>query len=354
MSPQSATQHSDALLSLYLHETSDAESESLLTRLLEEQASPVIKRIIGSKLHGFGGADRLRWQDGEDVYGEVVTQLLERLRACKTNAETDVIHDFLNYVAVTTYNACHEYLRSKYPQRWRLKNRVRYVLTHQPEFGMWQSGEGNWLCGFAAWSTRAMDHPAGKGLLQQISDAPQSLALAADKTYDIKSASLTDLLHAIFRKVGTAIELEALVNSVADLQGIKDMPFASNPEEDHISLAASSDSRTEFAVEVEYRSYLQRLWVEIIQLPVSQRIALLLNLRDVHEGVIMLLPLTGVATIRQIAEAVSIPAQEFAKLWKDLPLDDTAVALRLGVTRQQVINLRKSARARLSRRMRPL
>jgi hypothetical protein len=157
-------------------------------------------------------------------------------------------------------------------------------------------------------------------------------------------------LQAIFSKVSTPVELEALVNTVADLQGVKDLPFAS-PAEGESSLA-SSEPLTNFAVEVEHRSYLQRLWVEIVQLPLSQRIALLLNLKDMHEGVIMLLPLTGVATIRQIAEALSIPAHEFAKLWNELPLDDTAVALRLGVTRQQVINLRKSARARLSRRMR--
>ena len=103
---------------------------------------------------------------------------------------------------------------------------------------------------------------------------------------------------------------------------------------------------------MERRSYLQRLWSEIVLLPPSQRAALLLNLRDLQEGVIVLLPLTGVATIRQIAEAVAIPPEEFARLWNDLPLDDAAVAVRLGVTRQQVINLRKSARARLARRMR--
>ncbi|MCM3903273.1 MAG: hypothetical protein ND866_16330, partial [Pyrinomonadaceae bacterium] len=116
----------------------------------------------------------------------------------------------------------------------------------------------------------------------------------------------------------------------------------------------STDARDNVAAEVEHRSYLQRLWSEILGLPPGQRTALLLNLRDVQEGVIVLLPLTGVATIRQIAEAVAIPTEEFARLWNDLPLDDAAVAIRLGVTRQQVINLRKSARARLARRMRAL
>jgi CRP-like cAMP-binding protein len=58
-----------------------------------------------------------------------------------------------------------------------------------------------------------------------------------------------------------------------------------------------------------------------------------------------------VAGIRQIAEVLGIPIEEFAKLWNRLPLDDLAIAERLGVTRQRVINLRKSARERLTRRV---
>jgi hypothetical protein len=64
-----------------------------------------------------------------------------------------------------------------------------------------------------------------------------------------------------------------------------------------------------------------------------------------------LFPLTGVASIRAIASVLEIPAEEFAEIWNMLPLDDLAIAERLQVTRQQVINLRKSARKRLERRM---
>src|SRR5688500_18408228 len=78
MSGESAAQQSDVLLSPFLNATSEAESESLLTSLLEQQAGPVIKKIIRSKLE-----DRLRGQEAEDVYCEVVTQLVERLRLCK-------------------------------------------------------------------------------------------------------------------------------------------------------------------------------------------------------------------------------------------------------------------------------
>lgn len=337
---ESSAQLSDVLLSPFLNATSEAESQNLLTSLLEEQAGPVIKRIIRRKLDDRPG------QEAEDVYCEVVTQLVERLRLCKARPVSDGIRDFRNYVAVTTYNACHEFLRSRYPERRRLKNRLRYLLTHHAAFSLWQTPEGYWVGGFASWTTRPEIAPAGK--LQQLYDAPEILA-SPPTGRDVSCAALLDLLEAIFRKVGAPVELEGLVNSVADLQRIKDVTSPTNFDEQEARGTGASES---FVVEIEHRSYLRRLWSEIVQLPLNQRTALLLNLRDINDGVVMLLPVTGVATIRQIAETLEIPVEEFSRLWNRLPLDDAAIALRLGVTRQGVINLRKSARARLFRRMR--
>jgi hypothetical protein len=96
---------------------------------------------------------------------------------------------------------------------------------------------------------------------------------------------------------------------------------------------------------------LKKLWSEIVELPERQRAALLLNLKDSQGSGISLFQMTGVATILQIAEALSTTGEELARLWNELPLDDLAIASRLGITRQQVINLRKSARERLARRM---
>jgi hypothetical protein len=168
---------------------------------------------------------------------------------------------------------------------------------------------------------------------------------------DVSCVRLVDLLEEIFRKLGAPVQFEALVNLVADQQGIKDPPEPTSFDEQGVRATAASET---FLVEMEHRSYLRRLWSEIVQLPLSQRAALLLNLRDINEGVLMLLPLTGVATIRQIAATLAIPPDEFSRLWNGLPLDDAAIAVRLGVTRQQVINFRKSARARLHRRMRAI
>jgi hypothetical protein len=55
--------------------------------------------------------------------------------------------------------------------------------------------------------------------------------------------------------------------------------------------------------------------------------------------------------MREIARVIELPALKLAELWKDLPLSDLVIAEMLGIPRQQVINLRKSARQRLGRRM---
>jgi hypothetical protein len=55
--------------------------------------------------------------------------------------------------------------------------------------------------------------------------------------------------------------------------------------------------------------------------------------------------------VRQLADVLEISADRFAQLWNDLPLEDARIAELLGLTRQQVINARKSGRERLTRRL---
>ena len=51
---------------------------------------------------------------------------------------------------------------------------------------------------------------------------------------------------------------------------------------------------------------------------------------------------------------LSMSAEQFSQLWDELPLDDASIARLFGITRQQVINLRKTARERLARRMKAI
>lgn len=118
-------------------------------------------------------------------------------------------------------------------------------------------------------------------------------------------------------------------------------------------LAALPDLRAVPAdVALDRRRRAERVWAEVTALPVRQRLALLLNLRDASgAGMLWVLPILGLATLRQIAHLLDLGEGEMAELWSRLPLEDLAIAERLGCTRQQVINLRSAARKRLGTRL---
>jgi len=272
--------------------------------------------------------------------------LLGRLRAFSLAPDDQLIRDFRAYVAATTYNACNSYIRRKFPARARLKNRTRYSLSHHRDFEIWQREDDIWICGLRSSRRREQNVQRHTLQLQRLIAEPDEKQRAL-RPLDFQRSQLSDLLRRIFQYAGGPVYFDDLVQLIAELQGLRES--VSSIDESQQPLAEQMSNP--FDTAVERRSYLKRLWDEITQLPPLQRAALLLNLRQDQEGVISLLPFAGIASVRQIAGAVGMPIDEFASLWNELPLDDSTIAHRLNVTRQQVINLRKSARARLGRRM---
>jgi len=148
------------------------------------------------------------------------------------------------------------------------------------------------------------------------------------------------------------VDLDLLVDGIGGMLGIDNRTPLWTSTLDGDAAAQVADPAGSVAQTLAYRQYLARLWGEVCELPVNQRLAILLNLRDNDGGAALpLLPVIGIASIRQIAAALEMPALDLAALWPELPLDDARIAARLNLTRQQVINLRKSGRERLGRRM---
>ena len=151
----------------------------------------------------------------------------------------------------------------------------------------------------------------------------------------------------VFHRAGAPVGLEDLVSLLSPLYHV---PPSEAPQ--HISRHGAAATRHP-AHEIESRQYVRALWEEICELPLRQRMALLLHARDTDgESVTRLLPVSGVATMHQIGDTLSLPPAEFTSLWNELPLEDLKIAGMLQLSRQQVINLRRSARDRLARRMR--
>lgn len=339
----------DSLLRRFVQTSDAAEQERVLSALLNEHAEPTISKIIRYKTRG-------ATDDGEEIYGDVMLQLVGRLRRLRTEENGQAIEDFNSYVAVTTYNACDRLLSRKYPNRRRLKNGLRYLLTHREGFSLWQNAQGNFVGGFHRW--QFADNGGDSSLkIQSLRDDARAFErdAAVEKSWSERKNAYA-LLTAIFDWTNAPVEIDLLTSVCADWWNVSDetveIDAAANEKSEERVGIQLADSRPGAETEIERRVYLQKLWDEISDLPTRQRAAVLLNLRDeTGRGAIDLWLAVGVSTVEKIAAVLEMSAEAFAELWNDLPLDDNRIAEFLSLTRQQVINLRKSARERLARRM---
>lgn len=350
----------DPLLLPFLQAENEAEAERLLAQLLSEQVEPLVKNIVGYKLRVYfkTNDNRTANKDAEDVQGEAILQLLLRLAEIKNNPAEEGIRNLRSYVAVTAYRACNLHLRRKYPQRYSLKNKLRYFLTHQKGFALWENNEEDFVAGFAVWQNQSQTptpDASSNRRLNQLRDDSQAFVKEMLPQSAAADASLLDLLTAIFKWTNAPVALDTLVNIVAELCNIKDETGEREKNDAKSALENLQDTRISIAKDFDRRSYLEKLWSEIAQLSPRHAAALLLNLKDEQGGsAIDLFLLTGTATFEQIAAALNTSPEWLAQIWNQLPIDDESIAQHLSLTRQQIINLRKTARLRLARRMHEL
>jgi DNA-directed RNA polymerase specialized sigma24 family protein len=304
----------DRCLEPLLRAGSEAERDAAIERIVADDVQPVIARTLR----------RQRPEEPDEIASAIHLRVLQRLRQLPGG---DPIHNLADYVATISHNAIYDALRRRYPERTRLKNRLRYVITHDRRFALWETASGA-ACGLAAWSGRA---PA----------TPHSLVAMADD--DMRDATMTGAaLAAIFERAAAPLLLDDLVRVAMALWRIAEAPPIELPD-----VASPGDAAARF----ESREAIEAAWREIAQLRPNQRAALLLNLRDSSGGnAAALLVHLGIATVDDIASQLGIERHRFQTLWNELPLDDLTIAAMLGATRQQVINMRKAARQRLARR----
>lgn len=338
----------DAILLPFLSTSDESAAENHLVDLLAKHAAPLIEDIVNATIGHLTPSERdyftREMQDVEDIVSEVILRILDRLRRLKEMPEEAPIGDFLKYVNVAAQNACNAYFRAIYPNRARFKGRLRYILTHRGDFGIWEGVERKSICGFSQW--REQNLPANRDWINEARLHPERF-LRCGKTDD-----LVDLLRAAFTDAQAPIPLRDLVNVLADILKITDNAPSINADGAHTMSDNLAADYLEPAAEEDLRLFLKHLWIEIRQLPPAQRIALLLSIRDKKRiSITLILTEIRIASIREIAEAVGMSATEFINVLKELPLDDKAISKRLGVNRQQVISYRLSARRRLARRM---
>ncbi len=328
LSPAPPFTAADPLLHPYFAGDNDA-AEERLELLVRDEALPIVRGVVGVRL-GRDGRDR------DDICNEIVLQVVRRLRSARELGDGDPIASFRGYVATAAYRGCDAWLREKYPERHRLRNRVQYLVSHHPDFFLRAGEKRRWLCGLARDASGADGTPRLRELELRGIDWITEGALKGERLA-ATCRSLLDSIHG-------AVDLEVLVTILA--RGL-DAPHATTEGRD------VADERAHVSMTLEQQSNLRRLWQELRLLPRPQRVAVLLNLRGADgEELLSLLPLLGIATMAEIACTLEVTLEMLAGIWNELPWNDHRTAGLLGLTRQQVINLRKSGRERLLRRAR--
>ena len=300
---------------------------------VEAVVQRVVAPIVRRKLHVTLDANDTsrRNQDSIDIVGHVQVILLSEID--RTSENNGGVRDLASYASSVAANACYKYFRDRFPERTRLRNKLRYILTHDSRFAIWKTSVGLWSCGAAEFDGSDERLRVDQDEFQTTGSDARSLVATVASILITKAGpvSFDDLVLG----VGTALKIKEpfeLSDDVADARSVPPDP------------APSAD------VVLEWAARLKSLWAAVLSLRPEHRKALLLNLRDgTGDNLLAAFPMSRVASVRDIAAALEISVEQLAQIWNSLPWEDHRIAEFLGCRRQQVINLRQTARTKLAR-----
>ncbi len=267
--------NADDLLAVYLAETNEPAAERILHTLISEIAAPYVLMVVSSNLRG--PHQRESADAAQDVLLDL-TSRLRRLREGQTEHHTPGdpgIRNLRAYMASAARRAAGFVLRRANPERYRLRNRIRYSLKTGKKFTLTDDELGRRIASLSRFSgaatVSAEDGPAiPAGARRRCRHAARRInRYCADRAERARPARSTDRLY---------------------WHGDRRLRPAGRVE------AAAAIPVSNLADQMDQRAWLAHLWTEIIELPRNQRMALLLNLRDhLGDSALRFLPAMGIA-----------------------------------------------------------
>lgn len=318
----------------------DARAAERIASFAVRNIEPALRTATQTHLSGLPAADRA------EVGGACRDRLVGFLRAVHRGDRTVPVADLDTFAASCADAACRDYLRRTRPARARLANRLRLLCARGTGVVMWRTAEGELVAGLPAWTHReVLQRPFAWR------DQPRLWWGNAHAAAD--GSALVPTVARILGKAGAPVPMDAVVDLVASLTGMQDLEtrLDASPEGDEPALAVLSPATDGDHLHVA-RKYLDQAWRECLAMPRYMRTAVLLSLRDQFgAGLLPVFHAAGVTPLRRVGEALGMKPDELAAIWAHLPWDDRAIGRRLGITGQQVLNLRTAARSRLLRGM---
>lgn len=337
----------DPFLLPYLEATHEPERQEWLDEIVRLQAAPAIRHTLRQKL-GFyvdhQGSNRYN-PDAEDLYQEAMAKVVEILNDLRNSPEKYEIQHFRQYCSRVAATVCMNSLRAKSPARRRLKDKLRYLLSSHSDFALWKA-QGEYLCGFANW--RANKPLSSQRQTQHIDEMIADFRTTSSSNEDITPTALAGMVNHLLQRIGTPVELNTLVNTLATILNVKDdASVLIDPLLEH---RPSAETVLSINSRVEARELLTRLWHEVKQLPMKQRDAFCLSFQDESgRDLFSCLREAGVVTFPQLAQALGRSTREISHLRSQMPMDSKTLAVQLNVSRGQVNKLRVFALRRLKK-----
>jgi DNA-directed RNA polymerase specialized sigma24 family protein len=348
------------------------------SRLLMEQVGQTVRAALRRR-SGLSLSDddsRAENLDALDVYQDALTRVWERL-AGRGAGDTNVA-DLKAYATTVAYNLWSDYLRQRNPRRTSLKNRLRYFLSHAPDYAIWEGPDSALSCGLRAW--RYGNVAADQARIQWVRDDPSWLPPQAKSLERYSVGDWNRFALAAFARLGGAVAFDDLVSLAANVLQVREDRTDSldaDGDGDPVIAQLADPARRTPDFEVELRGSIARLWGAVRELRADYRCAYLLNIPGPGKsrGDIEVFADLGVARVGDIGAVLGLsesqyaiawdaldlsPAdrvvaslataeEKFSLLWKYLPLGDALIARLLGIQQQHVINRRTIALRELAR-----
>lgn len=335
----------DEQLLPYLYSANEAISQDQLKVLIEGVAKPLIYQIVQRRLRvaatseGYGNHRLLV----EDVIGDVVLRILQRLRTLKADPDQHPIESFAGLVATTTYTVLADRSRWTHRQRAVLDRKIRRLFSANNNLTIWKDSQNNSVCGYDAWrlNQAALLYASGSYPTES-----ELFLLTQELSAESRKRNTAEIVLFVLTKVGRPVRLNDLVNVTGPLVKAQTITL------DETRLAHSV---SDLAVQwdplsiLENRLLLGRLFAEIQKLSSEQRKSLLLNMTDSYGYGIEWFLFTKIVTEEQLAGILEVSVAEFKQLLETLPMTDKQIAKQLGISPKRIGNIRDAVRDRLER-----
>src|ERR1700681_1039470 len=204
----------DPLLRRFVDAMDETDVQRELDTLVEQHALPLAKAIVARKLRTYreDKPRRSDVEDREDVIADAMVTLVARLYAARSDPHQAPIDNFVSYSATVIHSACAHHIRRGYPERARLKNRLRYVFWPDRCLSVWTTDDGELVCGLAEWRGRSTNLDAERALRGSIA--------RIGRWDDMKRPDLTTAVIALVAAIGGPVDFETFVGASAAAAGV--------------------------------------------------------------------------------------------------------------------------------------